>query len=72
MAGLPTDGASARFDTEYRGAKTKLCRFKGNAFRANACPVIGTGSPDQLRLLSLCGAGEMTGSGFGALQPLDR
>lgn len=67
-AGLPTDGAAVSFDREFGGAKTKLCRVKGNAFRANACPVIGTGSPDQLRVLWLAGAGDMTGSGFGALR----
>lgn len=67
-AGLPADGAAVRFDRDFGGAKTKLCRLKGNAFRANACPVIATGSPDQLRLLWLAGAGEMTGSGFGALR----
>lgn len=67
-AGLPTDGASVGFDRQFGGAKTKLCRVKGNVFRANACPVLATGSPDQLRLLWLAGAGEMTGSGFGALR----
>jgi len=67
-AGLPTDGAALRFDRAFPGAKTKLCRVKGNAFRANACPVVATGSPEQLRLLWLAGAGEMTGSGFGALR----
>lgn len=67
-AGLPGDGASVEFDREFRGAKTKLCRVKGNDFRANACPVLATGSPEQLRLLWLCGAGDLTGSGFGALR----
>lgn len=67
-AGLSTDGASIVFDRDFRGAKTKLCRIKGNAFRANACPVLATGTPEQLRLLWLCGAGELTGSGFGALR----
>ena len=67
-AGLPTDGAAVRFDRDFGGAKTKLCRVKGNAFRANACPVVASGSPKQLRLLWLAGAGEMTGSGFGALR----
>ena len=67
-AGVPVDGATVRFDREYGGAKTKLCRFKGNAFRANACPIVAKGSQDQLRLLWLAGAGEMTGSGFGALR----
>lgn len=67
-AGLPTAGAAVRFDRDFRGAKTKLCRVKGNAYRANACPVVAAGSPDQLRLLWLAGAGEMTGSGFGALR----
>lgn len=67
-AGLPTDGATLAFDRGFRGAKTKLCRIKGNAYRANACPVLATGTPEALRLLWLCGAGEMTGSGFGALR----
>ena len=67
-AGLNTDGATVAFDRDFQRAKTKLCRFKGNAYRANACPVVATGSPDQLRLLWLAGAGEMTGSGFGALR----
>ena len=67
-AGVNTDGAAVAFDRGFRGAKTKLCRFRGNAYRANACPVVATGTPDQLRLLWLAGAGEMTGSGFGALR----
>lgn len=67
-ASLPTEGASASFDLSFPGAKTKLCQFKGNAFRANACPILATGTPEQLRLLWLSGAGEMTGSGFGALR----
>lgn len=67
-AGLPSEGATVAFDRDFRGAKTKLCRIKGNAYRANACPVLATGTPEALRLLWLCGAGEMTGSGFGALR----
>ncbi len=67
-AGLPAEGTRIVFDRSFRGAKTKLCHIKGNAYRANACPIIATGTPEALRLLWLCGAGEMTGSGFGALR----
>lgn len=67
-AGLPEEGATVRFDRSFEGAKTKLCRIKGQAYRANACPVLAEGTPEQLRFLWLCGAGELTGSGLGALR----
>lgn len=60
--------ASARFDTEWSGAKTKVVPFRSIRYRANVCPVIIEG-PEEAHLTAfLAGVGELSGCGFGALR----
>lgn len=66
-AGLPSEGATARFDRAYKGAKTKLLRINGIANVASLCPVIVEGAPGVAAFAWNVGAGHLTGSGFGCL-----
>ncbi|TGE24436.1 CRISPR-associated endoribonuclease Cas6 [Hymenobacter aquaticus] len=68
QAGLPDAGASVRFDRDYAGAKTKLFRYKAVQCRASQCPVIVTGTAEQIRFAWCVGVGNSTGLGCGALE----
>lgn len=68
QAGLPTTGAAVRFDRTFAGAKTKLFRYKAVQCRASQCPVLVTGSSEQLRFAWAVGVGHSTGIGCGALE----
>lgn len=59
------------FDRKYQNAKTRLVAIKSGKFRGSVCPVIVKGSPPLLRAVWVTGAGELTGSGFGALDHPD-
>ena len=59
---------AAQFDRTYRAARTKLATIKGIQHRGSECPVVVTGTPEAVRFAWLVGVGELTGSGFGALQ----
>lgn len=65
-AGLPTD-IKLRFDRTYPKPKTKLLEVKGIKHTGNLCPVVVEGPPEAVQFAWLVGAGELTGSGFGAL-----
>jgi CRISPR-associated endoribonuclease Cas6 len=69
-AGLNADRSdvAVRFDRTYDGADTKLATIKGVDHRGSVCPVIVEGPPAAVRFAWCVGAGELTGSGFGALQ----
>jgi CRISPR-associated endoribonuclease Cas6 len=73
-AGLDVDRGAARvrFDRESSGAHTKLATLKKGGHeikhRGSWCPVIVEGPPAAVRFAWCVGAGELTGSGFGALQ----
>ena len=60
--------ATVAFDRTYRRAHTKLTTIKGIHHKGSLCPVILTGTPEALAFAWTCGVGELTGSGFGALQ----
>ena len=68
QAGLDDTGASVRFDRAYAGAKTKLFRYKQVQCRASLCPVIVTGTAEQIRFAWCVGVGNSTGLGCGALE----
>lgn len=70
VADLDVDPNSVRvqFDRSYDGARTKLASIKGTDHKGSVCPVIVEGPPDAVQLAWLVGVGELTGSGFGALQ----
>lgn len=67
-AGLPTEGASVRFDPNYANPKTKLVNYRHMKIRAAFCPVIITGSPEAIAFAWEVGVGNSTGIGFGALR----
>lgn len=67
QAGLPTEGVSVTFDRTYLKPRHKLVEIKGIKHKGSLCPVIVTGSPEAVHFAWLVGAGELTGSGFGAL-----
>lgn len=60
--------AAVSFDRTYRGARTKLVTIKGTSHKASLCPIIVSGTPEAVRFAWEAGAGELTGSGFGALR----
>ena len=66
-AGLSSDGVSVRFDNEFHNPKTKLLEYRGIKNRANICPVIIKGTPEQIAFAWNVGVGNSTGIGFGAL-----
>lgn len=58
---------SISFDRRYPNPQTKLVDIKGTKLRANVCPVKIKGSPEAVKFAWNVGVGELTGSGFGAL-----
>lgn len=69
-AGLDVDPSAVhvQFDRSYAHPKTKLVRIKQTQHRASMCPVIIDGPPEAIQFAWLVGVGDLTGSGFGALQ----
>ena len=65
-AGLPTE-VSLYFDRTYPRPKTKLTEVKGMKHTGSLCPIVVEGPPEAVQFAWLVGAGELTGSGFGAL-----
>lgn len=59
--------ASMEFDQSYSKPFMKLIQIKGTAHKCTVCPVIVRGTPEAIRFAWLTGAGELSGSGFGAL-----
>lgn len=58
---------SISFDRSYSNPHTKLVDIKGTKLRANVCPVIIKGTPEAVKFAWNVGVGELTGSGFGAI-----
>jgi CRISPR-associated endoribonuclease Cas6 len=67
LAGLSSDGISVRFDRSDARAKTKLVTYRGIKNKANYCPVVISGSPEQIGFAWNVGIGNSTGIGFGSL-----
>ena len=68
QAGLPDAGAAVRFDPAFiAGAKTKLFAYKAVRCRASVCPVLVSGSAEQIAFAWDVGVGHSTGIGCGAL-----
>ena len=68
QAGLDDTGATVRFDRNYAGAKTKLFRYGPVQCRASLCPVLVSGTAEQIRFAWCVGVGHSTGIGCGALE----
>lgn len=66
-ANLATEGVSVCFDTAFETAKTQVCHYKGVKNKANLCPIIVKGSPEQIAFAWNVGVGHSTGIGFGSL-----
>lgn len=68
QAGLADAGAAVRFDPAYvASAKRKLFRYEQVQCRASSCPVLVSGSAEQLQFAWEVGVGHSTGIGCGAL-----
>jgi CRISPR-associated endoribonuclease Cas6 len=59
---------TVQFDQTYPGARSKLVTIKGISHKASLCPVVVTGTPEAVRFAWEVGAGELTGSGCGAVR----
>lgn len=68
IAGLNDSNINVAFDRDYPGAKTKLVYYKNIGNKANICPVIIEGSPEQIAFAWNVGVGNSTGIGFGSLK----
>lgn len=66
-AGIDSQGVNVQFDRSYVHAKQKLVLYRGIGNKANICPVIVTGSREQVTFAWKVGLGHSTGIGFGAL-----
>ena len=68
QAGLADAGAAVRFDPAFIAtAKTKLFKYKQVQCRASICPVLVSGSAEQIGFAWEVGVGHSTGIGCGAL-----
>lgn len=66
-AGLSAEGVSVSFDRSFLTPRQKLVEIKGIKHKGSICPVVVEGPPEAVQFAWLVGAGELTGSGFGAL-----
>ncbi|WP_210521947.1 CRISPR-associated endoribonuclease Cas6 [Hymenobacter terricola] len=68
QAGLDDAGAAVRFDPAFLAtAKTKLFRYKQVQCRGSICPVLVSGTGEQIQFAWEVGVGHSTGIGCGAL-----
>ena len=68
QAGLDDTGATVRFDPAHlAAAKTKLFRYKQVQCKGSICPVLVSGSAEQIQFAWEVGVGHSTGIGCGAL-----
>jgi CRISPR-associated endoribonuclease Cas6 len=68
QAGLDDVGAAVRFDPAYIAtAKSKLFRYKQVQCRGSICPVLVSGTSEQIGFAWEVGVGHSTGIGCGAL-----
>lgn len=63
-----SEGTSVSFYREKGRAKIKKLSIKGIEHKGSSCPVLVEGPPSSVRFAWLVGVGELTGSGFGALE----
>jgi len=68
VAELSSEGLSIKFDKNYPNPKIKLIHYKEIENKANICPVIIEGTPEQIAFAWNVGIGNSTGIGFGALK----
>lgn len=66
-AGLSTDGVEVSFDQTYKERIRKGVSYKGIFNKGAICPVIVSGSSEQIAFAWNVGVGNSTGIGFGSL-----
>ena len=59
--------ANIQFDRSFANARTKIATIKNIKHKGSECPIIVIGTPEAVQFAQLVGAGDLTGSGFGAL-----
>lgn len=67
-ANFPSEGVNVSFDLDYPDPQTKIIHYREIGNRANICPVIIEGTPEQIAFAWNVGVGNSTGIGFGALK----
>jgi len=67
LAGLAHDGVAVAFDNEYKNPKQKGFEYNGIFNKGTVCPIVVSGSPEQIAFAWNVGVGNSTGIGFGAL-----
>lgn len=68
QANLSDEHVQVQFDRTYANPQTKLVTYNGIRNRASLCPVIISGTPEQLAFAWSVGVGNSTGIGFGSLR----
>ena len=66
-AGIASDGVNVTFDPEYNNPKQKGFEHNGIFNKGTVCPVIVSGTAEQIAFAWNVGVGNSTGIGFGAL-----
>ncbi len=67
-ANLDEKGVSVRFNLDYSSPRTKVIYYNRIGNKANICPVIIKGTPEQILFAWNVGLGNSTGIGFGAIK----
>ena len=67
-AGLKSDGVEVKFDTSYPKVRKKGTVYNGIRSIGSICPVIVSGTQEQVAFAWCVGIGHSTGIGFGALK----
>jgi CRISPR-associated endoribonuclease Cas6 len=67
IAGLSPDGVKVQFDKTFPKANTTILNYRGINNRTSLCPVIITGSQEQIGFAWDVGVGNSTGIGLGSL-----
>ncbi len=67
-ANMDDTGISVQFDMNYNNPKTKVVYYNKIGNKANICPVVIKGSPEQIAFAWNVGVGNSTGIGFGSLK----
>jgi len=62
------ESVTVQFDEMYPHARDKVATVKGTDHKGSICPVVVEGTPEAVQFAWTVGAGELTGSGFGALR----
>lgn len=68
IANMEDEGVEVRLDKSFVNPHTKLIDYKGVFNKVSVCPVIISGTPEQIAFAWSVGLGYSTGIGFGSLK----